>query len=699
MEGISFAYPAWYIIFCLMLGVAYALVLYFRNKVAQESPAWLSYLLAGFRFIVVSWLALLLLSPIIRSVTTKTEKPIIVIAQDGSESIQAAMTDEDSSAYANALRQLQAELGEKYEVATFTFGDVVRDTLDGAFRDKRTNLSAMLQEVYDLYSNQNLGALILATDGIYNEGANPVYTDAKINAPVYSIALGDTTRYKDIAVKRVFHNKVAYLGDRFSLQVDISGQNAAGNTIPLRIARIENGKTRELFNESINVDRNDFFATKEYVLDADLPGVNRYRISLGTLPGEATTANNSRDIFVDVLEARQQVLILANAPHPDLSALKQSISKGRNNEVVIEYISTFAGDVKEADLVILHELPSINQPADAILKQLTDRKIPVWFIAGQQTGLTALNKAQQLLGFPPNGRNVNEVQARMSAGFNVFNISDEVRNLLPKLPPLEAPFGEFKAGSNAAVMHYQRIGRIDTEYPLLALGEEDGRRMVVLAGTGLWKWRLFDYLDSNRHDRFDEWVSQITQYLSVKDDKRRFRVTLAKNIFDENEPLIFNAELYNDNYELINDPAAQLTIIDEAGREYNYTFNPSGRSYSLNAGILPVGNYRYKATVNTGLERLEHSGQFSIQPVQLELFELTADHNLLRLLGERYGGGVVYPSQIGSLPQLLEDKGTVKPVLYDSVQTRSLINIKWIFFLLLSLLTAEWFLRRYFGSY
>ena len=194
-------------------------------------------------------------------------------------------------------------------------------------------------------------------------------------------------------------------------------------------------------------------------------------------------------------------------------------------------------------------------------------------------------------------------------------------------------------------------------------------------------------------------MSQIVQYLSVKNDKRRFRVSLAKNIFDENEQIIFDAELYNDNYELINEPSAQLVITDEDGREFNYTFNPTGRAYRLNAGILPVGNYRFRANVNTGTENLSYNGQFSVQAVQLERYETTADHGLLRLLSERFGGQLLDRAAFANLPQLLEERGTVKPVLYETATTRSLINLKGIFFLILGLLTLEWFLRRYFGEY
>ena len=104
-----------------------------------------------------------------------------------------------------------------------------------------------------------------------------------------------------------------------------------------------------------------------------------------------------------------------------------------------------------------------------------------------------------------------------------------------------------------------------------------------------------------------------------------------------------------------------------------------------------MGNYRFRAEANTVTENLNYSGQFSVQAIQLERYELTANHDLLRLLSERYGGELLAPSSISGLPEQLAARGSVKPVLYQTVTTRSAINLKWIFFLLLGLLTLEEF--------
>ncbi|MBK7871867.1 MAG: hypothetical protein IPJ74_14890 [Saprospiraceae bacterium] len=699
MANLTFQYPAWYLILCVLLGAAYALVLYYRDKTFHEQSERLNWLLGALRFITVTFLSMLLLSPLLKSLITESKKPVIILAQDRSESVAAEMDEQERTAFQQSFEDLVQALERDYEVQQYAFGSEVREGIDFTFQDKVTNVSKLLTNVYDLYSNQNLGAIILATDGIYNEGSNPLYLNTKLTAPIYTVALGDTTVKKDVILKRVFHNKIAYLGDKFTVQLDIAAQNSTGANTSLSVYKLEGNNARKLQQTPVNIDRSDFFITREVVLDADQSGVQRFRIVVEPISGEATNANNSKEIFIDVLDARQKILIVANSPHPDVTALRQSINANKNYQVDLAYANDIKVNITDYDFVILHQLPSRNFDASGIINTLQKERIPRLFIAGMQTNFSRLNQLQSLVTIQSDGRNSNDVQGRPVGTFNNFTLSEDLLQNLPNFPPLTAPFGEFEPAPDAAVLLTQRIGKLDTRYPLFVLGEENGVKVGVLCAEGIWKWRLFDFLQHQNHQIFDEILGKSIQFLSLKEDKRKFRVTPTKNIFNENEPVLFDAELYNDNYELINEPDARIVITNSSGKDFDFTFNKNGRSYSLNAGIFPTGNYTFRASVTNAGQNLTATGQFSVQPVQLELFETTANHSLLRLLSEQYGGAMVYPDNVAQIADLIKDKGTVKPVIFETSKTRAVINLKWIFFLLLLLLTGEWFLRRYFGAY
>lgn len=699
MDNITFQYPSWYILLCILLGLAYAVLLYRRDKNFGEQSPLLNWALGGLRFLAVSLIALLLLSPLLKNILRDVKKPVVVLAQDESESVAAGWTEAGRAAHQESMQQLARQLEGDYDLKTYAFGSSVREGANYEFTDKVSNISQLLSTVYDLYSNQNLGAVILATDGIYNEGSNPLYTATQLGAPVYTIALGDTTPQRDLVAKRVFHNRIAYLGDKFSVQVDIAAENAAGSQSSLNVYKVEGNQLRLLQQYPANISSNDFFETREIVLDANQPGVQRYRVLLAEVPGEATTANNAKDIFVDVLDARQKILILANSPHPDITAFRQALSSNKNYEITTAYINELKENVAAFDFIILHQLPSRANDAAAVLNTIKQKNISHLFVVGSQSNLARLNQLQPMATVRSGGDNTNEVQGRAGAAFGLFKLSEHLAGNIINFPPLLAPFGEYNLSGDGQVLLYQRIGKVDTRYPLLVLGQEGQAKMGILFGEGAWKWRLFDYLQNRNHDIFNELFSKTVQYLSLKEDKRRFRANLSKNIFNENESISFDAELYNESFELVNEPDASLAITDSEGKEFSFTFNRVGEAYRLRAGILPVGNYNFRASVNYNGENLTYDGQFSVQPIQLESYETTADHGMLRLLSEKYGGQMVYPDNITSITELIRQRETVRPVIYETARTQPVINLKWLFFALLGLLTLEWFFRRYFGGY
>ena len=699
MLDLSFQYPAWFLLLCVLLGLGYALLLYYRDTTFREQAPNLHRWLGLLRFLTVTLLSALLLSPLLKSLLTETKKPVIVLAQDQSESAAADLQGAALETYKQNWQALREGLDENYEVHELSFGDQVREGVDFNFTDKVTNLSELLKGVYDLYGGQNLGAVVVASDGIYNEGSNPAYVDVAIAAPVYTVALGDTTPKKDLLVKRVFHNKIAYLGDKFTIQIDVAATNCAGQQTVLNVGQVVDNQVRNLQSIPVNIAGNDFFVTKEVQIEADKPGVAQYLITVAGLPGEASTVNNRKEIFVDVLDARQKILLLANSPHPDLTAIKTTLEINKNYQVSIAYINDPGLDVAKADFIILHNLPSISNDISGLLNTLNDKKIPRLFIAGMQTGYTALGKAQGLVNMQSDGRQSDDVQGKVSPRFAAFSLNQRIVEELPKFNPATSAFGNFSATPQAQVLLYKRIGKVDTDQPLLVVGEVNGIKTGLFLAEGLWRWRLFDFLQHQNHEIFDELLGKTVQYLSLKEDKRKFRVNLDKTILNENEAVTFGAELYNDNYELTNDPDVAMSIRDRDGKEYTYTFNKTGKAYTLNAGILPVGTYTYKATTNFNGQSLSYEGRFNVQPIQLELFETTANHSVLRQLSAKFGGETVFPAQLASIVEKIKNNQTVKPVIYQTTKTNPLINLKWIFALLAFMLAAEWFLRRYFGSY
>lgn len=694
-------YPLWYIGFCLLAGFLYAITLYYKDQTFKEATKnerrWI-WPLAFFRFLTVSTIAFLLLSPLLKSRLIDTIKPYIIFIQDDSESIVNGFAGKNSKDYENNINTVVSSLSENYNVKTYSFGSKLQEGFNFKFKDKVTNISNSLEEIYNTYTNQNVGAIVLATDGIFNQGSNPLYMTSQLDVPIFGVALGDTTAQKDLIVDKVLHNKIAYLDDKFTIRVDISAKNAKGSATVLNVYKGK-GTTNKVYTKKIDIDKKEFIATQDVILDANAPGLQQYVIQVTNIKDEVTTQNNRQDIFVEILDNRQRILVLAASPHPDVSALRKAMELNKNYEISVQFAKDFKGSVKNYNLAILHGLPSAKHKVDDLISQLKGSSIPIWYIVSTQTDIAALNKVQSLIQINGNSSSTNDAKALKAGNFNLFTFDDNILQALEDLPPLTVPFGEFKASPTTQTLLKQKIGSVKTDYPLLVLEEAKGQKGAIFCGEGLWRWRLYDYQKDQSHQATNELVSKVMQYLSVKNDKRKFRVNVAKSLFNENEKITFDAELYNDSYELINSPEVNLTIYNSANKAFPFVFSKTSNAYSLNAGFFPVGNYTFKASTTFSGQQYSARGTFSVAPIQLENLQLTANHNLLYSLTEKNSGEVIYPKDITKLTALVQNNADIRPTQYSTYETKDIINLRWIFGILIALLTVEWFIRKFIGGY
>ncbi len=670
----------------ILLGIGYAALLYNKKSKLPKNQLRAVFTL---RALAVAGMVFLLFAPLIKIANKRLEKPIILIAQDNSASIKISKPENfNPSAYSKNLKALKEKLQRDFEVKTFRFGTQVNPGLHFDSKDNLTNISAFFKQVNDQYANRNIGAVILASDGLYNQGGDPQYEAAKIKAPIYTIALGDTVPKKDILISDIRYNDIVFLGNQFQIEVEIDAYLSKGAESRISVADKSGIKTSKPFR----IISNDYHVTIPLTLNANAKGIQRFTVSLTPIAGELSSENNSKTIFVEVIDDRQKITIVANSPHPDIAALKQSIEENKNYEVKVVMADLVkANDIAQADLVILHQLPSTNNSAQDILRQAS--KKPTWFILGIQSSLPVFSFSQNVLSIADNGR-IQEAFGTVKNDFYAFTLSEESKIRTLHFAPLFVPFSNYTLKDQAAVLLSQRIGKIETNKPLLLFSTGHSRRVGILTGEGLWRWKLNEFEENGNSLAVDELINKTIQYLSSKEDKRKFRVYTYKTTFEENEQVVFNAELYNDAYELVNAPDVNMLLKNKAGKSYSFLFSRTGNSYELNAGILPVGDYTFSASTILGQRKYSFSGQFNIMKQQSEFLQTTANHQLLFSLSNQSGGEMISPDGIEKLEGLIKKNELVKTVSYEDKQYEEPINLKGIFFFLLALLASEWFFRK-----
>jgi hypothetical protein len=685
---IIFTYPFYLAVFCLLGGIAFAFFLYFRANRNKEIPKNISRILLALRLVFISLLAFFLLEPMLKNVSIEKEKPILVVALDNSMSV---IQNKDSLFIKGELMEKISGMGDrlsdKFETRFYNFDSRLKTGSRVDFKGKETDFTGLFTEIENNYSNLNLGAVVIATDGLYNKGVNPLYTNKNLKYPVYTIALGDTSAKRDLLVKKIVHNQVAYLGNKFPVEIILEGKKVRGTKATLSVS----SGTKKLAEEKFEVNSESWLKTCSFIFDAEKPGAQKYNVFVSYADEEQNKLNNFSSFVVDVIDNREKILILADVPHPDIAALKQGLEVNLNYEVEAALASEFTGSLKPYSLVVIHMM-SWNSSGGRIKTEIEANNIPYLLISSESTDNFP---ALKISG--PSGRS-NDSEPIPNKNFSLFSISDELKNYMKNFPAVKSPLGNYSSTPDLNPLIFQRIGVVETANPLMYFTFNSQQKAAVILGDGIWRWRLRDYADHGNFNLFNELLNKTVQYLAVKEDKSFFRV-FSKKIFNENEEIEMDAEVYNQSYELINDPDVTVSVKNEEGKTFEYTFSKTLKSYHLGGISFPPGEYSWEAKVKINNNLFSKKGGFTVKELVAERINTVADHQLLFNLSGQTGGKMFYPAQVDQLEAELMKKEDIKIVSFEEKKLRDLIDIKWIFFVLLAFISAEWFIRKWSGLY
>jgi hypothetical protein len=678
----------------LLAGILFAVILYYRNRSSEFSGKVLIGL-SLLRFLAVSLLAFLLLSPLLQRMNRYVEDPLVIFLQDNSRSL---ISGKDSvyfrSGYIQERRGALDQLEGRFDVRHFHFGEMMREGDSTDYNDRITDISAAFEELGNLFSNRNVGAVILASDGIFNRGSNPVFFSEQSPYPIYTMALGDTIPRRDLILKRINHNRLTYLGNQFPVEVEVEAQQLAGKTTRLTVSK--EGVT--LFSKNLTFNSDLYLETILLELEAESPGVQRYSLELSPVEGEISLTNNVQDFFIEVIDSRQKVLILSNSSHPDIGAIRMALEESDNYEISSFLVDEFDGVPEAYNLIIFHQLPSQKNPVREILQRLESQGIPSLFVIGAQTHFPSFNQLRTGLTITPRSGEFSEALPILNKNFPLFSVGEDLTSWIGQLPPLNTPFASYQVGSGVNVMFFQKIGTVETEQPLVLFSENGERKNGVITGEGIWRWRIRTFAQMNSHNTFDAFLWRTVQYLSLKEDKNFFRVT-NDHFYYETDPVVFEAELYNPSYELVNEPSVEVTITNEEDVDFRYEMGRTSQAYRLDAGTFPPGDYFYQVRTRYAGEPHEVSGQFSVSALNIEGLKHVADHNTLFQIAENTGGEMFYPGQWDLLEEAILSREDILPVMYSQKEFHELINLRIVFAILLLLLAVEWFTRKWNGSF
>lgn len=682
------------IIISVFIGLCFATLLYISNK-KQHYSKLLNTILFIIRSLSISLIVLLFFNPYIKVNNKVTEPSTIIIAQDNSNSL---ILNKDSVFYKKdyplVLDTLVNNLNKKHSIDNYLFGNEVKDfdTID--YQDYYTDIHEVLKNIKKDYYKKNVGAVILLSDGISNKSYSPEQDIESFPFPIYTVTLGDTTNYPDLYIKDVFYNKSVPTETTIPIRLVANANNCRNKTMNIKLL-VDNEIVEEV---EIPVNTNRFSNTIDFNIDSGEEGAKQIDIQIEEIEDELTTKNNSKRLFINVVDKQYKVLFYAKSPHPDLGSIKNILAD--NFDIEIIFSNEQLPDLKEYDIIFLHQIPYLGmsnfEELNHALKENKD--LPIFYIVGENTDIESFNKIQNLIEINRGAVNSNlDIKPYLNNTFGLFNIDSEIVNEINKFPPLSLPHLEFSYKNNHDILLQANINDISTSNPVLSFSSDE-RKNAFLFGTNIWKWKLYDYYNNNSYDNFEEIFTKTVKYLLTEKDKEL--IINHKENYLNNEPIIFTADLRNPSQELTNESDLRINISNKNTKKvYEYYFSKKDKSYYLNISTLPKGIYNFTAEAQYGNIIYSEKGSFTVDDVGAEAQDLVANSQRMQLLSSLTGGKNFYVNELDKLTEAIDNDERITSIMREETDYKDLINMKSLFFVILSLVSIEWILRKIFGTY
>lgn len=653
---------------------------FFQYYYKAKTKLKVNLVLAFLRFVSIFAILVLLINPIMSRKTFETIRTPLPIVVDNSSSIVDLKANEITLGLYKKLFQ-NKELQEKFEVQSYRFDSEFQQSEVYDFKGTQTNLDEVAKSLKSIYKNSIFPTVII-TDGNQTSGNDYVYSfDA--NNKVYPLVVGDTTKFLDLKISQLNVNKYAFQKNNFPVEVFL---NYSGNKSTTANFTISQGNS-VLSKQNVSFSASKKSMILNVLLPADKVGLQVFKATISSNQNEKNTYNNTKNFAVEVIDQKTKIAIVSAINHPDIGALKRAIETNAQRKVTV-FKPNSINALQDYNILVLY------QPTNefkSVFEKNNVAGINTFIVTGNYTDFNFLNQQQSNLVFKMSSQK-EDYLAEFNSQFNLFAIE----NLgFENFPPLQNAFGTITTNGSVSTLLSSKIRNINTNAPLLAFAENQGKRSAFLLGENSWKWRLQTHLDHHSFDKYDVFVDKIIQFLASNDSKKSLMVN-HESFYNSGEAIEISASYFNKNYEF--DEKARLTISvsnSKTKQTKNYDLLKGNNSFKVNLDGLLAGGYNFTVKeLNSGTN---HSGHFEILDFDIEKQFVNPDVEKLNQLANQTQGKTYYPNQVDALIKILLKNENYKAIQKEIVSKTPLIDWIWLMIIIAVTLSSEWFLRKYNG--
>ncbi|MBX7041650.1 MAG: hypothetical protein K1X85_02005 [Ignavibacteria bacterium] len=676
---------------------AAAAYFYYRGSAAEGG---LKKILTGLRFLSIFFIVLLLLSPVLSFVGITDKKPTGIILIDNSSSVRE-LNGKDMKELIEKAR-LASGGGE---VRTFVFSDGITGELSGKSAEQitsdsssagKTNLSKAFQDLKLMLPDENISSVTVISDGILNEGGNPLQSALRVGSPVNFILAGDTGKSRDISLTDVLYGKNAFIESSVPVSAVISSNGFEGT---LNIRLTEDGKLID--SRTVNIIQGRTKYNADFTVSSPVTRTAHYRIEIDSVEGEKTLKNNSADFFIRFTDNRFKMLVISGGPSSDLAFIKEQVSRIKNFDAEFrtqkspsEFYEGSFPDLAVFDVIMLAGFPTSATDEGALnaVKVAAERTgKPIIFFGSRNTDYGRLKALEDRLPFIAENYSDQESETKLEAlsGTGQTAYRDvEMLSKAARLPGIFITGTAFSAKPDAQTILVASGGN----RPALLISAANDRRSAAFLPYGIYKWRLGGNA-AEAEEFLGYIVSTAASAVVRKDAGKKFNVETVRPVFPVGGKAEFTGAITG--LEIKGGEKITLRIKGPEQTKELEMVRVSDNKFQLSDPVTSPGVYEYEAELiseGRGVEKI--TGKFLAGEDNFEYLETQPDPSVMNELANSTGGRRL---DVMSNDEITATAGSNRTTNQSGQLTSKSFDLNinpYYLGLVILLLCTEWFLRK-----
>ena len=652
--------PGWIVV--LGIGVVIGITVYVYLRIARPLHPRYRFLLILLRITAASILLGCLLAPVViekKDITPPTHLSILVDTSRSMQLVDASMSEIPISRLSqvnqllfNVPGQFLQTLQDRFEVHLYPFNTRLQQSVLLAQEDDApppqfgaegalTDIGGAIRAAASAWKGQQTAGIVLITDGAHNSGRFPLETITALEVPIYPIGVGSVEPPKDIQIQRVDYTPIAYTNHESVIRVNVVQTGYTGKTTQLSLWEVESKRLVDVvtltFSSHQEVNAVDA-STKQMVelkLTPQAEGNFQYSVTLPTLDGELTEANNQKTFSMKVVKARLNVFYLEGRPRWDYTFLKRTLERDPDIEATCAILSSnrlkrlpvdsvlnrldgyypqanpasetprfpeTLAELSKYDVLILGDLRAehlTETQQRAIVDFVEMQGKPVIFLPSRNmlgvNGLGNTELAQLLpIDIPKNGCRIEDteftVQLTQSGAFHPMLQLDDTQStqtgqtagldgndlsLWRNMPALSRSFSGFRLRGGATALMENGKGM-----PILILQRAGLGKSLMIAAEGFWNWGfgVKTFKATRYHAIYPRFWAQVLRWMATNTDGKNVYLTTDASTYAIGDTVKVTAYLYSETYQPQAGATVQIEVVPPDGAPFQLQINAATES-------------------------------------------------------------------------------------------------------------------------